>query len=180
MSSYLLFSFISPPVKKSKTLRDLLLQKLMALYDVELRIIKALPGMAKKASDPELRAAFTSHLQETYGQVERLEHCFKLLKTKPKKLPAQAIRGLAEDTDWVVKHVAKGPALDANLIAAAQYVEHYEIAGYGTAREWASLMGHADVADLLHQTLSEEVMADETLSDLAEAKINNAVEMGVA
>jgi ferritin-like metal-binding protein YciE len=151
----------------------------MALYDIESEIVKALPKMAKKANDPDFQQALESHLLETEEHVVRLEECFALLDAKPKKLKVDAIRGLVSDATWVTKHVEEGPALDANLIAAAQYVEHYEIAGYGTAAEWAKLMGHTEVADLLEQTLVEEKAADEKLTLLAETKVNSRVEMGM-
>jgi ferritin-like metal-binding protein YciE len=168
-----------PILKKAHTLHELLLNKLMALYDIELQIVKALPKMAKKAKTPELVQGFEEHLKETQGQVKRLEQCFKLLKIKPKKLRSETIRGLVDDTQWVMQNVQAGPALDANLIAAAQYVEHYEIAGYGTAIEWASLMDHTKVAELLNQTLEEEEMADEKLTTIAENQVNSQVEMGM-
>jgi ferritin-like metal-binding protein YciE len=168
-----------PKSKKATTLHELLLNKLMALYDIELQIVKALPKMVKKAKNPELTNGFEMHLKETEGQVKRLEQCFKLLKIKPKKLKSETIRGLVDDASWVMKNVEAGPALDANLIAAAQYVEHYEIAGYGTAIEWAKLMQHTKVEELLTQTLEEEKMTDEKLSSLAETKVNAEVAMGM-
>lgn len=165
--------------KKAHTLHELLLNKLMALYDIEIQITKALPRLAKKVSNDELRQAFEDHVKETNAQVKRLESCFKALKVKPKKLKSEAIRGLANDAQWVAKNVQKGSALDANLIAAAQYVEHYEIAGYGTAIEWAKMMDHDKVMDLLQQTLAEEEAADKKLTNLAEKHVNNQVEMGM-
>lgn len=151
----------------------------MVLYDVETQLVKALPKMAKKAKNPDLIAGFEAHLQETEGQVIRLEKCFKLLEMKPKKLKSEAIRGLVDDAKWVMKNVAAGPALDANLIAAAQYVEHYEIAGYGTAIEWAKLMQHTEVEQLLVQTLKEEEATDKKLSTLAAKRVNRSVELGM-
>lgn len=116
---------------------------------------------------------------ETEAQVKRLEQCFKVLDMKPKKLKSDAIRGLIDDAIWVMKNVEKGPALDANVIAAAQYVEHYEMAGYGTALAWARLMKHAEIEALLEETLKEEKMADETLNQLAEGDINLQVQTGM-
>lgn len=151
----------------------------MVLYDVETQLVKALPKMTKKAKHEDLVKGFEAHAQETEGHVVRLEKAFKLLEMKPKKLKSEAIRGLIDDAKWVMKNVVAGPALDANLIAAAQYVEHYEIAGYGTAIEWAKLMQHTEVEQLLVQTLKEEEATDKKLSTLAEKKINRSVEMGM-
>jgi ferritin-like metal-binding protein YciE len=168
-----------PTSKKAKTLHELLLNKLMALHDIELQIVKALPKMAKKAKNPELVKGFEDHLKETQGQVKRLEQAFKVLGVKPKKLKVEAIRGLIDDGAWVMKNVEAGPALDANLIAAAQYVEHYEMAGYGTAITWAKLMQHSKVEELLSQTLAEEKKTDEKLTMVAESKVNREVERGM-
>ncbi len=153
-------------------LHDLLISKMQALYDVENEIVKELPKMAKKASDEELREGFETHLEETKNQVKRLEKAFSLLGEKPKKLKSAAIRGMAEDASWGMTHIKGSEALDANLIAAAQYVEHYEIAGYGSAVEWAREMGHMEVADLLEETLEEEKATDKKLNMLATSKIN--------
>jgi len=166
-------------LKKEGTLHGLFLNKLEALYDVELQITKALPKLAKKVTDPDLKEALEHHLQETEVQVQRLEQCFSLLDEKPKKLKGEAIRGMASDATWVLHNVEEGPALDANIIAAAQYVEHYEIAGYGTAAEWARLMKHTEVKELLDQTLEEEKSANDKLTSLAETKINRQVAMGM-
>jgi ferritin-like metal-binding protein YciE len=154
------------------TLHDLLIQKLQVLYDVEQEILKALPKMAKKADDAPLRDAFEKHLRETEQHVSRLEQAFSILGTSPKKMKSAGIRGIIEDGTWVMQNI-KGPAaLDANLIAAAQYVEHYEIAGYGSAHAWALELDQDEVADLLQQTLDEEKATDETLDDLATSGIN--------
>lgn len=156
------------------TLHDLLIQKMRALYDVENNLIKALPTMAKNASNEDLVAGFEEHLEQTKEHVARLEKAFKLLKEKPQKLKGEAIQGLIADAEWVIKNVGGSAALDANLIAAAQYVEHYEIAGYGSALAWAREMGHDEVADLLEETLEEEKAADEKLNELATSGVNEA------
>jgi ferritin-like metal-binding protein YciE len=153
-------------------LHGLFITKLHALYDMENEIVKALPKMAKKATDPELKEGFEQHLEETKNQVKRLEKAFSLLGEKAKKLKGEAIRGMVEDTSWGMTHIKGSEALDANLIAAAQYVEHYEIAGYGSAIEWAKEMGHTEVAELLEATLEEEKATDEKLDHLAKSKIN--------
>lgn len=157
--------------KQYGNLHELLILKLQNLYDIEIELTKALPKLAKAAHNRELRAAFEDHLRETRGHVGRLEEAMRLLGGTPIKERARGIRGIAEDGEWVAEHT-RGAARDAGLIAAAQYAEHYEIAGYGTAREWAAMMDHADVADLLDATLMEEENANKKLSELAHNGIN--------
>lgn len=159
-------------VNKEQTLNDLLVIKLQALFDVENQLIKALPIMAKKATDPDLREAFEKHLEQTKGHAERLERAFASLDIPAKKLQGEAIRGLIADAQWVIKNVKGAEALDANLIAAAQYVEHYEIAGYSSALDWAKLLDNSDVADLLETTLGEEQETSDSLTQLAESTVN--------
>ena len=170
-----------PLPKPYTTLHDLLIVKLQALHDVEGQIIKALPKLSKAATDPKLKQAFDDHLKESEKQEERIDRALELLGDTAKgKIKSEAIRGLADDGDWVTKNVKDPAARDAMLVAAAQYVEHYEIAGYGTAITWAKLMGHSDVVDLLQETLDEEENADITLSALAESAINDQVETGMS
>jgi ferritin-like metal-binding protein YciE len=159
---------------KNDTLKDLLILKVKALYDIENQIIRALPKMAKKATNPVLRDGFKRHLNQTKIHASRLEKIFKIFGAKPQKTKVEGIRGLAKDADWVMKNIRDKKALDANLIAAAQYVEHYEMAGYGSAREWAKEIGETEVADLLEQTLKEEKMTDEKLNQLAMSQVNPA------
>jgi ferritin-like metal-binding protein YciE len=166
------------PKKSDETLNDLFLLKIKALYDVENQLVKALPKMAQKASDPDLKAGFKDHLQETKGHVARLEKIFASLKLRPQATKVEAIRGLIKDGEWVMKNVKNKEALDAALIGAAQYVEHYEMAGYGAAAEWAKLLGMDAAAKLLAQTLEEEEGADEKLNDLAKSQINEQVMIG--
>ena len=169
------------PVKKGgaseTTLNELLMTKLSVLHDVEKKLIKALPKMAKNSTDPELKAGFEKHLKETEGHLARLDKVFSILDAKPKKITSAAMDGLIEDAEWVIKNVKGSAALDANLIAAAGYVEHYEMAGYVSACEWADLLGYGDIADLLEETLDEEINADEKMQDLANAKINDRVKV---
>jgi ferritin-like metal-binding protein YciE len=170
--------------KKAKpsydTLHALLILKLQALHDVESQILKALPKLEKAASDPKLKQAFRDHLKETEAHEERIDEALELLGDTGKgKVKSEAMAGLAKDGDWVAKNVKDPAARDAALIAAAQYVEHYEIAGYGTAITWAKLMGHDNVVSLLKETRSEEENADTTLSALAEGTINEQVETGM-
>jgi ferritin-like metal-binding protein YciE len=153
-------------------LRDLLIIKINSLFYIETQIIKALPKLVKKASNRDLKKDFEYRLKENKGQVKRLEQVFKLLDEKPKKVKVEAIRGLIKDAEWLIKNIKNPPALDAALIAISQYIEHYEIAGYGTAAEWAHLLGETEAAELLTQTLEEEEGADEKLNDLAITTIN--------
>lgn len=158
--------------RRDMTLPDLFLQKLQVLYDVETNLVKALPQMSKHATNDDLKSAFEEHLEQTKGHVRRLEQIFSNLEETPKKLKSEAIKGLTNDAKWVMSHVQGSEALDANLISAAQYVEHYEIAGYGSALEWAREMGHEEAARLLEETLQEERDADAKLNDLAITGIN--------
>ena len=157
---------------KLESLRDLLVEQLQDLYDAENRITKALPKMAKAATSPELKAAFEKHLAETEGQVTRLEQVFEALGEKAKKKTCQAIKGLIEEGEETIKEDAEPEVKDAALIAAAQRVEHYEMAGYGTVCTYAKLLKEKDVLKLLKETMAEEVATDEALSELAESTIN--------
>jgi ferritin-like metal-binding protein YciE len=160
--------------KKFETLHDLFILKLQSLYDIENEIVKALPKFAKKATDGNLQAAFEKHLAETERQVTRLEEALKEIDAPIKKEKVEAIRGLSKDAAWIMQNVKDDAARDAALIAAAQYVEHYEMAGYGAASEWARNMGHDSVVSLLEDTLAEEKAADAKLNELALSGINDA------
>lgn len=160
---------------KEYTLKELFIMKLQALYDIEQEIIKALPKMAKKAFHPELKVALEEHLAETQTQKTRLEDIFEQMGEKPKKLKVEAIRGIVEDANWVIQNIEGNEARDAAMLASAQYVEHYEMAGYGTAIEWVKLLEMDEAVSLLEETLEEEKAADEKLSDLAESEINEAL-----
>ena len=151
---------------------DLLLIKLKSLYDVEQQLVKALPAMEACATDKELKKAFKVNTKETKAQVKRLEQIFKLLGKKPSKLKVEAIRGLIEDTKWVMKNVNGPEAMDAALIASVAYIEHYEMAGYMSAIDWAEEMGLGDVAALLRETISEEIQADEIFAAISEERLN--------
>ena len=154
-------------------LHDLLVLKLQSLYDIESQLVRELPKFVKHASSNELRDAFEKHLEETKNQVARLEQALEETKSPVKKSKVEAIRGLAKDADWMIKNIKEEKARDAGMIAAAQYVEHYEIAGYGSASEWAKLMGHDAIAELLEESLTEEKAADEKLSELALSGVND-------
>jgi ferritin-like metal-binding protein YciE len=142
------------------------------LYNAENQLLKALPRMAKAASDPRLRAAFTEHLEVTRGQVERLETVFDELGVSPKGKRCVAMEGLLEEGKELLKEGGEPAVIDAALIIAAQKVEHYEIAGYGCVRTFAWLLGYEDAVALLQATLDEEGAADKKLTELAEMVIN--------
>jgi ferritin-like metal-binding protein YciE len=156
---------------KLETLHDLFVSELKDLYSAETQITKALPKMAKAASSPELRTAFEGHLEETQRQIERLDTVFEHLEISPRGKKCKAMMGLLEEGKEMMEMDADEAVMDAALIAAAQKVEHYEIAGYGTVRTYAELLGYDEAARLLQETLDEESATDEKLTDLAE-KIN--------
>ena len=154
-------------------LREAFLDELRDIYHAEKQLLKALPKMAKSASDVELRAALDTHLTETENQVSRLEQVFELVGVKPETRTCAGMAGIIEEGAKVLS-LESGPTLDAMIIAAAQRAEHYEIAAYGTVAAWAEGLGYSDAAELLRETLDEEKSADETLTGLAEAGINSA------
>lgn len=156
------------------TLHELLVEEIKDLYHAEKQLTKALPKMAKAATNDELRAAFESHLEETREQVTRLEEVFATLDEKVKAKTCEGMQGIIEEGTNLMQEDADGSVLDAGLIAAAQRVEHYEIGAYGTCVAWARLLGHDEAASLLEQTLDEEKAADEKLSALAESEINES------
>ena len=150
----------------------MLIDELKDLNDVEHQITKALPKMAKAASNPQLQNAFTSHLNETEGQIRRLEDVFKALGLNASRKTCEAMKGLLKEGDEVLEEKADPDVKDAALITAAQRVEHYEIAGYGTMRTFAKMLGLNDVAQLLQETLNEEGAADKKLTQIAERQVN--------
>jgi ferritin-like metal-binding protein YciE len=157
---------------KMQTLEDLYEDLLKDLYSAEKQLVKALPKMAKNAESPDLQKAFEEHLDQTEQHVERIERIFSDLGSSPRGKKCVGMEGLIEEGDELLKEDVDPDVLDAGLIAAAQKVEHYEMAGYGTARAWAQKMGYHDAANLLQQTLEEESMANEKLTELAESHIN--------
>ena len=154
------------------TLHDAFLDELRDMYDAEKQLTKALPKLAKSASSPELREAFQSHLEETKGQLERLEQVFATLDEKVRGKHCDGMAGIIEEGKSIMEEDFDETTMDACLIASGQRAEHYEMAAYGTLVAWARAMGHTDAADLLQETLDEEKAADEKLSDLAESGIN--------
>jgi len=156
------------------SLQELFEHEIKDLYDAELRLVEALPKMAKKAHDPALKKAFNDHLKETEVQVERLEEVFSKLGREPERVKCPAMVGLISEGDEIIDATGDPDVLDAALIGAANRVEHYEIAAYGTARTFARRLGNSYVAELLQQTLDEEGAADKKLTSIAERKVNPA------
>jgi ferritin-like metal-binding protein YciE len=154
------------------TLHDAFLDELRDAYDAEKQLTKALPKMAKAATSAELRSAFETHLEETRGQIERLEEIFATLDEKVRGKHCDGIAGIIEEGKSAMEEDFDEATMDACLIASGQRAEHYEMAAYGTLVAWARAMGHTDAADLLQQTLDEEKAADEKLSGIAEDGIN--------
>jgi ferritin-like metal-binding protein YciE len=155
-----------------KTLDDLFLDTLKDIYYAERQIVKALPKMAKAAQSAELKAGFEKHQVETEGQIERLEQIFELLGKPARGKTCDAILGIIEEGKSIMDEYKGTIALDAGLVAAAQAVEHYEIARYGTLKTWASQLGMKEAVSLLDATLQEEVATDQTLSQLATSAVN--------
>jgi ferritin-like metal-binding protein YciE len=162
--------------KKEKTLDDLFYETLKDIYYVEKTLVKALPRMAKAAESDELREAFETHLEETEGQVERLEQVFEIIDKPAKAKTCEAIKGLTEEAKEVMKDFKGTSALDAGLLSAAQAVEHYEISRYGTLKAWAQELGHNQAVRLLDATLQEEKKADQILTKVAESNVNQRAE----
>jgi ferritin-like metal-binding protein YciE len=145
--------------------------ELKDLYSAENQITKTLPKMVKAAVSPELKTAFENHLQETKGQIQRLEQIFQILGGSPKGKPCVGMKGVLDEGSEMLEETREGEVRDAALISAAQRVEHYEMAGYGTVRSYAELLGQSKAAQLLQQTLDEEEATDKKLTDLSK-KLN--------
>ena len=156
----------------AKTLDDLFLDTLKDIYFAEKQIVKALPKMAKAAQSPQLRAGFEKHLGETEGHVERLEQIFDILDVPARGKTCEAILGILEEGKSIMEDFKDTPALDTGLVSAAQAVEHYEIARYGTLKAWAKQMGRVDVMKLLEATENEEIATDQALSQVATTEVN--------
>lgn len=163
---------------KLNTLRDLYVEQLQDLYSAETQLVAALPRMEKAATHPELKQAFQRHLRETELQVQRLEQVFQLAGEKPGGHTCKAMQGLIAEGEEMARMRGDPAAVDAGLIAAAQRVEHYEIAGYGCVRTYAAQLGEQQSAALLQQTLDEEGMTDKLLTQIAEQVINIEAERG--
>jgi len=154
------------------SLQDLLIHDLKDLYNAEIQLTKALPKMAKAASDPNLKQAFQTHFAETEQHVQRLEQIFQELDESPEGKKCKAMEGLIEEGKDLIDEDAEPEVMDAGLIGAAQKVEHYEIAGYGTVRTYAQMLGNDQAARLLQQTLDEEGATNKKLTELAMECIN--------
>ncbi|MCL8382449.1 MULTISPECIES: YciE/YciF ferroxidase family protein [Xanthobacter] len=157
---------------QSKTLQDLFSETLKDIYYAEKQILKALPKMAKSAQSEELKAAFLTHQEQTEGQIERLEQVFEMMGKAARGKHCPAIVGIVDEGKEIMEDFAGTDALDAGLLSAAQAVEHYEIARYGTLKTWAAQLGLADAVPLLEATLKEEKETDQLLTRLASADVN--------
>jgi ferritin-like metal-binding protein YciE len=155
-----------------KTLNDLFFDNLKDIYFAERQILKNLPKMAKAAQSTELRNAFLKHREETEGQIERLQQIFEMLGKRAQGKTCEAINGILEEGEETIEDYKDSKALDAGLLAGGQAVEHYEMARYGTLKNWATQLGMKDAANLLDQTLQEEKKTDALLTKLAETQVN--------
>jgi ferritin-like metal-binding protein YciE len=158
--------------KDIKTFDDLFVHTLQDIYYAENKILKALPKMIEKASDPQLKSGFETHLKETETHVTRLDQVFQMHGAERKAVTCPAINGIIDEADEIAGEIADPEVLDAALIAAAQAVEHYEITRYGSLVAWAKQLGRADCASVLQKTLDEEHSTDKKLTALAESKLN--------
>jgi len=162
----------TPTTQPEKTLNDLFHETLKDIYFAEKQILKALPKMAREANAPELKKAFETHRDETEGHVERLQQIFELIDKPARGKTCDAILGIVEEGKEIIEDFGASEALDAGLVGAAQAVEHYEIARYGTLKAWAGQLGMKEAAKLLDQTLQEEMKTDKLLSELANRNVN--------
>jgi len=159
-------------MEKLNSLEELLLHEVKDLYHAEKQLVKALPKVAKRVSSPELRNAVEEHLSQTEQHVNRLEQVFQLLGAEAKATKCKGMHGILAEAEDVMDQKGTPETLDAAIIMSAQKVEHYEIAGYGSAATWASMMGRQDIKNLLGQTLDEEEKTDRKLTELAKAWVN--------
>ena len=155
-----------------KSMNDLLLTFMQDVYYAERQIVKALPKMVKASENQELKNALMHHREETQGQIDRLQKAFEALGKRARGQTCEAINGIIEEGEEIIEEFEAGPIRDAGIVAAAQAVEHYEMARYGTIIAWAKAVGHEDVARLMHETLEEEKKADTTLNQLAQKYLN--------
>ena len=157
-----------------KTIQDLFVDELRDIYHAEKQLVKALPKMARAATHPELKQAFEAHLEETRGQVDRLDQVFESMDLAKRAKKCEAMEGLLEEARATMEEIEDETVLDVGMIINAQKVEHYEIAGYGSLVALANQLGHGDVAKLLQETLQEEKAADEKLNKIALSAANPA------
>jgi ferritin-like metal-binding protein YciE len=163
---------MGPFTKDIKTMNDLFVHQLQDIYYAENQLVKALPKMAEKATDKQLKQGFLTHLDETKTHVQRLEQVFQMIGAEAKAVDCPAIDGIIEEADEVAGEVADKSVLDAAMINAAQAAEHYEIARYGSLIAWGRQLGRNDVASILQKTLEEEKATDKKLTMLTESKVN--------
>lgn len=159
-----------------KTLEDLFYDTLKDIYYAERQVLKALPKMARAATDPKLKAAFEKHKEETQGQIERLQDVFEIIGKRAQGKTCEAIQGIIAEGEEIMEDYKGTAALDAGLISSAQAVEHYEITRYGTLKAWAEKLGYTKAVPLLDATLTEESTTDESLTKLASASVNAAAQ----
>lgn len=164
--------------KDIKTMDDLFVHQLQDIYYAEKQLVKAIPKLAEKANDNELKQGFLSHLEQTKTHVTRLEQVFQMHGVEPKAVTCPAIDGIIKEANEIAGDIADKAVLDAALVAAAQAVEHYEITRYGTLIAWAKQLGRADCASVLAETLAEEKATDEKLTRIAEDRVNAQAELG--
>lgn len=157
-----------------KGFNELMLSFMQDVYYAERQILKALPKMAKATQNEKLKEALMHHREETQGQVERLQKAFEAMGKRPRGQTCEAINGIIEEGEEIVEEFEQGDVRDAGLIAAAQAVEHYEMARYGTIVAWAKACGQKEVAQLMQETLEEEKKADQLLNDLANKQVNQS------
>jgi ferritin-like metal-binding protein YciE len=160
---------------KTNSLKELYLEELKDAYDAEMQIVKALPKLVRAASSPDLRNALEEHLEQTKGHVQRLEEIFNDLGEQPKAKKCDGLRGILQEGEKVVKQERNSAVRDAGIIAGVQRVEHYEMAVYGSLKTWAWQLGNRRGAELFEETLGEEKMADNKLTDIATGAVNAEV-----
>jgi ferritin-like metal-binding protein YciE len=165
---------MEPPVPKITSLEDAFVHELSDIYSAEKQLVKALPKLARAASDSSLAEAFTAHCDETQGQIERIDQVVENLGIKLKRIKCLAMEGLVAEGAETIEEIEQGPVRDAMLIVGAQKVEHYEIAAYGSLITIAQSLGYDEAAQLLKDTLAEEKGADEKLNKVALSKVNKA------
>lgn len=163
-----------------KLLEDLFYDTLKDIYYAERQIVKALPKMARGATDPKLKAAFEKHKEQTETHIERLQQVFELIGKRAQGKTCEAIQGILAESEEIMDDFKGTPALDAGLVSSAQAVEHYEITRYGTLKAWANQLGYKDAVKLLDATLMEEAKTDEDLTKLAETAVNAAAQKRAA
>jgi ferritin-like metal-binding protein YciE len=163
-----------------KTLNDLFLAHLKDIYYAEKTIYRTLPKMVRAANDAELKKAFTTHREETQGQIERLEQVFEIIGKRAQGKPCEAINGIVAEGDETIEEFGDSPTIDTGLVAAAQAVEHYEMARYGALAGWAMQLGMPDAAKLLNETLQEEMNAEKLLTQIAKSKADKTAATKVA